>query len=100
MRQEGDLKFLYKLKVDDAALQKRNINARMTDFRKKTVQENQIVAAQVLRPAPVQRSDSSRRQPSDFFDSEFGKDTSRGGIRRPSGNISNPAGTQDRTGGS
>jgi len=90
VRQEGDLKFLYKLKVDDAALQKRNINARMTDFRKKTVQENQIVAAQVLRPAPIQRSDSSRRQPSDFFDSEFGKDTSRGGIRRPSGNISNP----------
>ena len=90
VRQEGDLKFLYKLKVDDAALQKRNINARMTEYRKKTVQENQIVAAQVLRPAPVQRSDSSRRQPSDFFDSEFGKDTSRAANRRPSANISNP----------
>ncbi|HTI92631.1 MAG TPA: hypothetical protein VL727_18675 [Puia sp.] len=90
VRQEGNLKFLYKLKVDDAALAKRNINARMTDFRKKTVQENQIVAAQVLRPAPVRQSDSSRRQPSDFFDSEFGRDTSRAANRRPSANISNP----------
>ncbi|HXO77246.1 MAG TPA: hypothetical protein VN824_18460 [Puia sp.] len=90
VRQEGNLKFLYKLKVDDAALAKRNINARMTDFRKKTVQENQIVAAQVLRPAPVRQSDSSRRQPGDFFDSEFGKDTSRAANRRPSANISNP----------
>ncbi|HLZ85932.1 MAG TPA: hypothetical protein VKQ52_01775, partial [Puia sp.] len=33
VRQEGDIKFLYKLKVDDAALAKRNITARMTDYR-------------------------------------------------------------------
>ena len=84
VREEGNLKFLYKLKVDENALKKRNINARMTDYRKKTVQENQITVANVLRPSPQARPDSSRRQPgnNDFFDSEFGKDSSR--PKRPS----------------
>lgn len=75
VRQEGDLKFLYKLKVDEAALQKRNINARMTDYRKKTVAEAQIQNANVLTPRPRPRNDTSRRQPSNnFFESEFDKD--------------------------
>src|SRR5579859_5238531 len=72
VRQEGDIKFLYKLKVDDAALAKRNITARMTDYRKKTVAEAQIAGANVLRPVTPFKSDSLHRQPSnDFFESEF-----------------------------
>jgi hypothetical protein len=35
VRQEGNLKFLYKLKVDENALKKRNINPKPTEFRKK-----------------------------------------------------------------
>jgi hypothetical protein len=75
VREEGDLKFLYKLKVDEAALKKRNLTARMTDYRKKTVAEAQIAQAGILAPKPIHRIDSSRRQPSNnFFESEFDKD--------------------------
>lgn len=75
VRQEGDLKFLYRLKVDEAALKKRNITARMTDYRKKIVAEAQISGAGAL-PSRQQLApkDTTRRQPSDFFESEFDKD--------------------------
>jgi hypothetical protein len=91
VRVDGNVKMLYKLKVDDAALNKRNVIARMTDYRKKTVAESQIQGAKVLQPvAPKQ--DSVHRQPSgDFFESEFDKekrDTSAN--KRPANNISNP----------
>jgi hypothetical protein len=97
VRQEGDLKFLYKLKVDDAALRKRNIVARMTDFRKKTVAESQISGANVLRPVAPVKQDTSRRQPNgDFFESEFDKDRHKdlsdsGANRKPAN--SNPFAT-------
>jgi hypothetical protein len=90
VRQEGDIKFLYKLKVDDAALKNRNVTARMTDYRKKTVAEAQIQGANVLRPVTVPKADSLRRQPtSDFFESEFDKSKDTSTNRRPS-NGSNP----------
>ncbi|MDP4246052.1 MAG: hypothetical protein Q8932_09410 [Bacteroidota bacterium] len=76
VRQEGDLKFLYKLKVDESALAKRNIVARMTDYRRKTVAEMQIENASLLptRQALQQRSDTAHKQPSDAFESEFDKE--------------------------
>ncbi|GGB14158.1 hypothetical protein [Puia dinghuensis] len=83
VRQEGDLKFLYKLKVDDAALKKRNITARMTDYRKKTVAEAQLSGANILRPVTPPKSDTLHRQPSDFFQSEFDKSKDTGANRRP-----------------
>ncbi len=76
VRQEGDLKFLYKLKVDEAALKKRNLNARMTDYRKRTVAESMVENANVLTPRPKPRTDSARKQPGDFFESEFDKEKS------------------------
>jgi hypothetical protein len=89
VRQEGDIKFLYKLKVDEAALAKRNVIARMTDYRKKTVAESQIAGASVLRPVTAPRKDSLRRQPtSDFFESEFDRSKDTGANRRP--NVANP----------
>ena len=92
VREEGNLKFLYKLKVDDAALKKRNIVDRMTDYRKKTVAESQISGANLLQRAPQLKPDTTiRRQPtSDFFDSEFGKDTSKSSVRR---SVNNPFAT-------
>jgi hypothetical protein len=92
VRQEGDVKFLYKLKVDETALQRRNINARMTDFRKKTVSEAQISGANVLRPVAPPKQDTSRRQPSgDFFESEFDKDRKdTAANRRAAGVTPNP----------
>ncbi|HXB33475.1 MAG TPA: hypothetical protein VNV35_08640 [Puia sp.] len=93
VRQEGNLKFLYKLKVDEAALTKRNLNDKMTDYRKKTVSEATVANANLLQRAPSARKPdtAARRQPtSDFFDSEFGKDTSKANIRRP---VNNPFAT-------
>jgi len=73
VRQEGNLKFLYKLKVDEAALKKRNLVARMTDYRKKTVTEAQVQGAGILAPKVKPRIDTSRHA-NDFFESEFDKD--------------------------
>jgi hypothetical protein len=74
VRQEGDLKFLYKLKVDDAALKKRNLNARMTDYRKRTVAESMVQNAAVLTPQQKPQTGNDHKQPGDFFESEFDKD--------------------------
>ncbi|HEY4208130.1 MAG TPA: hypothetical protein VGM31_15000, partial [Puia sp.] len=73
VRQEGDLKFLYKLKVDEAALKKRNLVARMTEYRKKTVTESQVQGAGILAPRVRARLDTSRHA-NDFFESEFDKE--------------------------
>ena len=70
VRQEGDLKFLYKLKVDESALKKRNINARQTDFRKQTVIDGQVSSGQALKFQQKQTIDTSKQR-QDFFESEF-----------------------------
>jgi hypothetical protein len=89
VRIEDQTKYLYKLKVDDAALKKRNVVARMTDYRKKTVAESQISGANVLRPvAPSLKPDTAHRQPNgDFFESEFDKDKRDSGVNRRPTNI-------------
>ncbi|MDR3716319.1 MAG: hypothetical protein P4L51_26235 [Puia sp.] len=83
VRREGDLKFLYKLKVDEAALNKRNLNARMTDYRKKTVIESQITNAGELKSLKP-HIDTAKKL--DFFESEFDKEKKDTGTsaRRPS----------------
>jgi len=98
VRQEGDLKFLYKLKVDEGALKSRNLTARMTDYRKKTVAEAMVAGAGILVPEQKLHGDSARKAPSDFFESEFDrekKDSSRNA--RPANNPS--AGINPLTGG-
>jgi len=92
VRQEGDLKFLYKLKVDEAALKKRNLVARMTDYRKKTVTEATVQGAGILAPKVKPRTDTSRHA-NDFFESEFDKDK-----RDTSQNNRRPAAQQPVTG--
>ncbi|HYJ38233.1 MAG TPA: hypothetical protein VEV87_06435, partial [Chitinophagaceae bacterium] len=72
VRQEGDLKFLYKLRVDENALRKRNVTARPTDFRKKTMMEAQLESGQAIQFEPSD-SDTSRNK-DDFFESEFDKE--------------------------
>ena len=73
VRQEGDLKFLYKLKVDEAALNKRNINPRLTDFRKK-----EVTAVQLSRGEAVKYQDKADtvKKKNDFFENEFEKEKS------------------------
>jgi hypothetical protein len=79
VRREGDLKFLYKLKVDEAALKKRNINPRQTDYRKETMMNAQLSTGEALKfqstknSPGVAKTDSAKKQP-DIFQSEFDKE--------------------------
>ncbi|MFZ1800124.1 MAG: hypothetical protein WAU24_09710 [Chitinophagaceae bacterium] len=48
VRREGDLKFLYKLKVDSIALRKRNINPRPTEFMRQSMLSKNIETGKAL----------------------------------------------------
>ena len=69
-RQEGDYKFLYKLKVNEEALNKRNVNARPTEYMKKIMDQQKAAAgkATVYKQAAL---DSVKNKQKDFFQSEF-----------------------------
>jgi hypothetical protein len=70
VRQEGKLKFLYKLKVDENALRRRNVNPRPTEFRKKVIGEMQTVSGEAKKyGAPTDRDTTVSKE--DIFESEF-----------------------------
>lgn len=69
VRQEGDLKFLYKLRVDENALRRRNVTARPTDYRKKTMIQAQLAGGEAVQ-LETQPTDSTTKR-ADFFESEF-----------------------------
>ena len=73
VRQEGDLKFLYKLKVDESALKKRNINPKLTEYRKETITAAQIASGQALQYQQKKKADTAKVQ-KDIFESEFDKE--------------------------
>ena len=68
-RQEGDYKFLYKLKVNDDALNKRNINARPTDYMKKIMDQQKAASGKAT--LYKASADSVKNKQKDFFQSEF-----------------------------
>ncbi|MBE7173392.1 MAG: hypothetical protein INR73_22660 [Williamsia sp.] len=70
VRREGDLKFLYKLKVDENALRRRNVNSRPTDYRRRTIEAARIASGEALPVSPLRGVDSTRKK--DVFESEFG----------------------------
>lgn len=67
--QEGDLKFLYKLKIDTATLRRRNINPRLTDYMKRYREEVRIASGEALK-ATGSKTDSAKKQ-ADIFQTEF-----------------------------
>src|SRR5450432_332934 len=67
VRQEGDLKFLYKLKVDEAALKKRNVNPRLTEYRKESIAASQIAGGKALQ-YQTKKADTVKVQ-TDIFES-------------------------------
>ncbi len=70
VRQEGELKFLYKLKVDENALRKRNVNPRPTDFRRRTLDQLRVAQGDALKyPQQARPADTSANQ--NIFESEF-----------------------------
>jgi hypothetical protein len=73
VRQEGDLKFLYKLKVDESALKKRNINPRQTEYRKQTVLADQVASGNAMQYLTKKKGDTVKAAPVQF-ESEFEKE--------------------------
>lgn len=71
VRREGNLKFLYKLKVDETALRRRNVNPRPTDFRRKQIAEAQTSSGEAMQMDHQNDADTS----SSIFESEFEKDS-------------------------
>ncbi len=68
VRQEGELKFLYKLKVDENTLRRRNINPRPTDFRRRTIDEARLAAGNALQFQQPEGVDTTRKTE---FETEF-----------------------------
>ena len=66
---QGDYKFLYRLRMDEAALRKRNITAKPTEYMKKLQEQQRIAEGKARILQPIQQ-DSTQKQ-NDFFNSEF-----------------------------
>ena len=70
VRQQGNLKFLYKLKVDEVTLRRRNINPKPTEYRK----SKDVVITTNTEGAQILDSIAAEKK-SDLFDSGFETDT-------------------------
>jgi hypothetical protein len=73
VRREGDLKFLYKLKVDENALRRRNVNPKPTEYRRKKIAEAQTSGGEAMQlDNQVNPGDTAKT----IFETEFEKDSS------------------------
>jgi len=65
---QGNYKFLYRLRVDETALRRRNVTAKPTEFMKKQMDRARIAAGV---EAPVDETPDTAQRQSDFFQNEF-----------------------------
>jgi hypothetical protein len=70
---QGDMKFLYRLKVDENALRRRNVTARPTEYRKKLEEQRRMNLMKLMGNQPIE-GDTTKKRLLDFFTSEFGND--------------------------
>jgi hypothetical protein len=65
----GDVKLLYRLKVDENILRRRNVTARPTEYVRKLIEEEKKAARKeaILQP----KSDSAMKKQTDFFNTGF-----------------------------
>lgn len=66
LRREGDLMFLYKLKVDSVTLRKRNINARPTQYIKDMIVQEKLAAGNIIKSQSQEENKTE-----DIFQNEF-----------------------------
>jgi hypothetical protein len=66
---QGDYKFLYRLRVDENTLRRRNVTARPTEFMKKRMEQARLAPAAIEN---TQTADDTVGKKSDFFVNEFG----------------------------
>ncbi|HEX6168247.1 MAG TPA: hypothetical protein VFZ33_01045 [Chitinophagaceae bacterium] len=69
---QGDYKFLYRLRVDENALRRRNISARPTEYMKKVMEEEKFEQSKLEIDVPG--ADSSGKKLDDSFETEFNKE--------------------------
>jgi hypothetical protein len=67
----GDVKLLYRLKVDEATLRRRNVSARPTEYMKKLIEEQKKAVGRSAEYTISAQGDTTRKQ-TDFFQTEFG----------------------------
>ena len=70
VRREGDFKFLYKLKVDEQALNKRNVSARPTEYIRKQLAEKKATDGKAIIYNKKAAADTVKKA-KDFFQNEF-----------------------------
>jgi hypothetical protein len=89
VRQEGNLKFLYKLQVDSVALRKRNVNARPTDYVKSLMRKERISTGGAVEVP----KDTSGQAQDNGFQNEFEdeKKPSQDSIHNNSNIVNEPA---------
>ncbi len=66
VRQEGDVKFLYKLKVDENTLKRRNVNPKPTEYAKLLIQEKRDAEGKA-----IVFKDTVVQKPKNVFQTEF-----------------------------
>lgn len=71
----GDMKLLYRLKVDENTLRRRNITARPTEYIKKLIEEEKKAAGKTTSFVP--KTDTLTKKQNDFFNSGFADDTAK-----------------------
>ena len=71
VRQEGDMKFLYKLKVNDVALMRRNVNARPTSYIKKLMEDEKKQQQQAFQYQQIQKQKQEAPKKVSLFQTEF-----------------------------
>ena len=71
---QGDYKFLYRLRMDENALRRRNVTAKPTEFMKKVEEQQRIATGKARIYQQSSPQDTSGQKQNDFFNSEFGND--------------------------
>ena len=70
VRKEGDYKFLYKLKVDEVALNKRNVSTRPTEYMKRVMAEKKAAEGKAIVYNKKAGADTAKKA-KNFFQNEF-----------------------------
>jgi hypothetical protein len=69
---QGDFKYLYRLRIDENTLHRRNVTAKPTEYVKKLAEQQRIAAGKATNYG-TQSGDTTKKQ-NDFFNSEFDKE--------------------------
>lgn len=78
VNRQGEFKFLYKLKVDENVLRKRNVNARPTEYVKRMTRLDKIAGEDKNQRTDIADSSSAiQKPPTDFFETEFKTDSAQ-----------------------